>query len=247
MSGHSTLEDWVLAGEDAPAAHEAAAIAHQIGIDLSRDVDDRQRRRAAAGSDRPRAGAGPRRAVARRADQSSRSWRDRLAGGLAASASRARSSSSATTAPSSPRLTKSCLWLDRGRDATRRNRLRRVRCLDRGHLCRGAARGRQARRQAGARASLAAAWRDRAAAAQPGPAGQAQRDARPAGGDAGARRRRQARPRQGRCEDQDGDRCRACLRNPSATARSSATSRCASSAATASAWSAPTAPARRRC
>ena len=50
MRGHSTLEDWVLAGADAPAAHEAAAIAHQIGIDLSRDVataSGGERRRAA--------------------------------------------------------------------------------------------------------------------------------------------------------------------------------------------------------
>src|SRR6188474_2897096 len=38
MRGHVTLEDWVLAGPDAPEAHESAAIAHQIGIDLSRDI-----------------------------------------------------------------------------------------------------------------------------------------------------------------------------------------------------------------
>ena len=47
---HATLEDWVLAGADAPAAHEAAAIAHQIGIDLARDVQTAsggERRRAA--------------------------------------------------------------------------------------------------------------------------------------------------------------------------------------------------------
>jgi ATP-binding cassette subfamily F protein uup len=36
MSGHATLLDWVLNGEDAPAAHEAAAIAGQLGIDLDR-------------------------------------------------------------------------------------------------------------------------------------------------------------------------------------------------------------------
>ncbi|HET9336796.1 MAG TPA: ATP-binding cassette domain-containing protein [Sphingomicrobium sp.] len=50
MTGHATLEDWVLAGEGAPAAHEAAAIAHQIGIDLARDVataSGGERRRAA--------------------------------------------------------------------------------------------------------------------------------------------------------------------------------------------------------
>ena len=50
MTGHARLDDWVLAGEDAPAAHEAAAIADQIGIDLSRDVataSGGERRRAA--------------------------------------------------------------------------------------------------------------------------------------------------------------------------------------------------------
>ena len=59
MSGHATLEDWVLAGERAPAAHEAAAIAHQIGIDLDARHQNRQRRRAPARGDRPRSGAGP--------------------------------------------------------------------------------------------------------------------------------------------------------------------------------------------
>src|ERR671913_2167865 len=34
MSAHGTLGEWVLAGEDAPAAHEADAIAQQLGIDL---------------------------------------------------------------------------------------------------------------------------------------------------------------------------------------------------------------------
>ena len=36
MSGHATLLDWVLDGDEAPAAHEAAAIAGQLGIDLDR-------------------------------------------------------------------------------------------------------------------------------------------------------------------------------------------------------------------
>ena len=49
MSGFATLEDWVLTGERAPAAHEAAAIAHQIGIDLARDV------KTASGGERRRA------------------------------------------------------------------------------------------------------------------------------------------------------------------------------------------------
>ena len=50
MGGHNRLEDWVLAGDHAPAAHEAAAIADQIGIDLSRPTGTAsggERRRAA--------------------------------------------------------------------------------------------------------------------------------------------------------------------------------------------------------
>jgi ATP-binding cassette subfamily F protein uup len=50
MSGHATLLDWVLAGQDAPAQHEAEAIAGQLGADLSRPVataSGGERRRAA--------------------------------------------------------------------------------------------------------------------------------------------------------------------------------------------------------
>ncbi|HXG99855.1 MAG TPA: ATP-binding cassette domain-containing protein [Sphingomicrobium sp.] len=50
MVGSSTLGDWVLAGEGAPQAHQAASIADQIGIDLGRDVataSGGERRRAA--------------------------------------------------------------------------------------------------------------------------------------------------------------------------------------------------------
>src|SRR6185503_13799216 len=36
MDGFDTLSDWVAHGPDAPQAHEAAAIADQLGIDLSR-------------------------------------------------------------------------------------------------------------------------------------------------------------------------------------------------------------------
>src|SRR4051795_5564616 len=36
MKGYETLEAWVLHGSDAPEAHSAAAIADQLGIDLSR-------------------------------------------------------------------------------------------------------------------------------------------------------------------------------------------------------------------
>ena len=36
MTGFETLEQWVVHGPDAPEPHEATAIAHQLGIDLSR-------------------------------------------------------------------------------------------------------------------------------------------------------------------------------------------------------------------
>ena len=49
MTGHATLEDWMLDGEGAPAAHEAAAIADQLGIDLSRET------KTASGGERRRA------------------------------------------------------------------------------------------------------------------------------------------------------------------------------------------------
>jgi len=50
MSGHETLLDWVLSGTDAPTAHEAEAIADQLGSDLGRSVataSGGERRRAA--------------------------------------------------------------------------------------------------------------------------------------------------------------------------------------------------------
>jgi ATP-binding cassette subfamily F protein uup len=50
MDGHATLEEWVLHGSDAPQPHEAAAIADQLGIDLSRPTataSGGERRRAA--------------------------------------------------------------------------------------------------------------------------------------------------------------------------------------------------------
>jgi ATP-binding cassette subfamily F protein uup len=50
MDGFETLNDWVLAGADAPQAHEADAIAGQLGIDLTRPVataSGGERRRAA--------------------------------------------------------------------------------------------------------------------------------------------------------------------------------------------------------
>jgi ATP-binding cassette subfamily F protein uup len=50
MSGFETLEDWTLHGAEAPQAHQAAAIADQLGIDLSHPVataSGGERRRAA--------------------------------------------------------------------------------------------------------------------------------------------------------------------------------------------------------
>jgi len=50
MAAHATLGEWVLHGSDAPPAHEAAAIADQLGIDLSRTTataSGGERRRAA--------------------------------------------------------------------------------------------------------------------------------------------------------------------------------------------------------
>ncbi|MEP7130049.1 MAG: ATP-binding cassette domain-containing protein [Sphingomicrobium sp.] len=50
MVGFDTLGDWVLHGRDAPEPHEADAIAHQLGIDLTRPVataSGGERRRAA--------------------------------------------------------------------------------------------------------------------------------------------------------------------------------------------------------
>src|SRR4029079_16026221 len=50
MEGFATLEEWVLHGSDAPQAHDAAAIAGQLSIDLSRPTataSGGERRRAA--------------------------------------------------------------------------------------------------------------------------------------------------------------------------------------------------------
>src|SRR5262249_21815012 len=50
MEGFETLHDWVVHGTDAPQDHEAAAIADQLGIDLSRPTvtaSGGERRRAA--------------------------------------------------------------------------------------------------------------------------------------------------------------------------------------------------------
>src|SRR3954464_4687922 len=50
MTGHDTLREWAVHGDDGPEAHEAEAVAHQLGIDLSRTIataSGGERRRAA--------------------------------------------------------------------------------------------------------------------------------------------------------------------------------------------------------
>src|SRR3546814_8430144 len=50
VAGFSSLQDYALQGPDAPALHEVAAVADQIGVDLSREAataSGGERRRAA--------------------------------------------------------------------------------------------------------------------------------------------------------------------------------------------------------
>ena len=113
MGDHATLFDWVLDGADAPETHEAAAIADQIGLDLSRSVH------TASGGERRRAAIV--RAVAQEPDvlmldeptnhldlsgiEWLEDWLNRFAGAFIVI------SHDRTFLT---RLTKSCLWLDRG-------------------------------------------------------------------------------------------------------------------------------------
>src|SRR5690349_12186677 len=113
MSGFETLSDWVVHGPDAPAAHEADAIAHQLGIDLSRPTA------TASGGERRRAGIT--RALAQQPDvlfldeptnhldlgaiEWLEDWLKRYTGAFIAI------SHDRTFLT---RLTRSCLWLDRG-------------------------------------------------------------------------------------------------------------------------------------
>ncbi len=108
-----SLEDWVLSGEGAPAPHRAAAIAGQIGIDLDRDVA------SASGGERRRAAIV--RALAQQPDvlfldeptnhldlaaiEWLEQWLGRFKGAFVVI------SHDRTFLT---RLTKSCLWLDRG-------------------------------------------------------------------------------------------------------------------------------------
>jgi len=111
--GDGTLADWVLGGDDAPAGHEAAAIADQIGLDLNRPVA------TASGGERRRAAIV--RAIAQEPDvlmldeptnhldlagiEWLEDWLGRFTGAFIVI------SHDRTFLT---RLTKSCLWLDRG-------------------------------------------------------------------------------------------------------------------------------------
>jgi len=113
MGDHTTLFDWVLDGSDAPETHEAAAIADQIGLDLSRPVA------TASGGERRRAAIT--RALAQEPDvlfldeptnhldlsgiEWLEDWLNRFTGAFIVI------SHDRTFLT---RLTKSCLWLDRG-------------------------------------------------------------------------------------------------------------------------------------
>jgi ATP-binding cassette subfamily F protein uup len=113
MTAHATLGDWVLAGADAPEPHEAAAIADQIGIDLDRPTV------TASGGERRRAAIVRALAVApdvllldeptNHLDLAAIDWLEQWLGRFKGAFIVISHDRTFLT-----RLTKSCLWLDRG-------------------------------------------------------------------------------------------------------------------------------------
>ena len=113
ISGAGSLRDWVLDGVDAPAAHDAAAIAGQIGVDLDRDAG------TASGGERRRAAIV--RALAQRPDVllldeptnhldlAAIDWLEQWLGRFKGAFIAISHDRTFLT-----RLTKSCLWLERG-------------------------------------------------------------------------------------------------------------------------------------
>ena len=248
MTGFETLER--LGAARAPTRrepHEAAAIADQLGIDLSRPVA------TASGGERRRAAIA--RALAQEPDvllldeptnhldlgaiEWLEDWLKRFTGAFIAI------SHDRTFLT---RLTKSCLWLDRGE-------LRRAEIGFGGFDAwteRVYDEEARAAEKLDAKLKLELHWLQRGVTARrrrnQGRLAKLHEMRAAARGDArGRRARRSWRSRKDDVRSKIGDRRRACVAKASASGRSSATSPCASSAATGSASSAPTAPARRPC
>ena len=114
VSAYATLGEWVLAGDDAPETHQAAAIADQIGVDLDRPTA------TASGGERRRAAIV--RALAQdpdvllldeptnHLDLAAIEWLEQWLGRFKGAFIVISHDRTFLT-----RLTKSCLWLDRGR------------------------------------------------------------------------------------------------------------------------------------
>ena len=247
MDGFATLAaNGCCTAPTRPSAHEAAAIADQLGIDLSRPTA------TASGGERRRAAIA--RALAQNPDvllldeptnhldlgaiEWLEEWLKRFTGAFIVI------SHDRTFLT---RLTRSCIWLDRGElrraeigfggfeawtervydeEARAAEKLDAKLKLELHWLQRGVTARR--RRNQGRLAKLHEMRAQRAAML-------------------GAAGHGEARAGQGRRPLEDGDRRRPGQQELSASGRSSATSRCASSAATGSASSVRTAPARRRC